>query len=208
MFLEDYITGGEEMVCDSAISLLQNYYQEDQIPHLECVAHHLAHLQNLDLDQLSGKPIRSTPRWPSIRLMPLDRLYRSMKCIKDPATGAITWRPGSLEYYRARTTTDEDGTIRWTASEDERRLHLQTIKLANYSVLVLEQECRGISSPSLCLCLRYFSYKKAISIVEGSSLRHQFYERGQNRPDADHMILILRGETESSYLYSPFNLYV
>jgi hypothetical protein len=207
MFLEDYITGGEEMSCDSALFLLQNYYQDEEIGQLECVALHQAHFKHLDLDQLSGKPIRSNPSWPCIRLVPLDHLYRAMKCIKDPATGTIIWRPGSPEFYRARTTEDEDGTIRWTGSEKDGNVHSQMTKSANYIVLLLEQECRGISSPLVCHCLRYFSYRQALSIVDGSSLRHRFFERGKERPDADHLILILRGETESDFFYAPFNLY-
>jgi hypothetical protein len=211
MNLSDAILGGDEPLGGcifSNLGLLANFYSAHELGDLECVTQFRNHLRALDLNARPGLPLHGNPRWPCIRLIPLDRLLLAMKVVKDPETGRIAHQPGTRDFARLHTRINKDRSYTWTGTELQMKVHRQRIAAANYAFCATHQESTGISSHTLQIRLRYFSYLAAMKTLNAGSLCSTLYQRGEERPSTESMTLIVCAETESSNIFSPFNLFI
>ncbi|WP_243286903.1 DUF4129 domain-containing protein [Geothrix terrae] len=150
------------------------------------------HLINLLEDP--PKPSSRTRPENSIVLKPLSRL------ISEVSGDAPGTRAFALSHCKkAPKGKKEEGgesplRSRWKGSMEDLETHLDQVHSFNLAHLMLEEEGRRDegAEPSL----RYFDQKEARKVMSlAGELQHSAWQLGQERPDKDHLELIIREST-------------
>lgn len=192
----------------SNLALLANYTPDKELKDLECVTLFRQHLHAVDLTARPRQTLRSNPTWPTIRLLPLDRLLLAIKVRKDPESGIVTHKPGSLDYWKVRLQANKDRTRSWIGPEHERMLHIQLVVAASYAFHAAHQESMKSDHVEPSVTLRYFNYAQASEIISSPYMKYLKWKQGSDRPTPSRMILITNIEGQNSTEFWPFNLQI
>jgi len=198
--LQNYILSPSYQV-DSNLSLIQEFYEPDELDHLESVQLHRAHLKNFDLTQRIEPPEGACKRFPSIRLLPLNQLLRAIKSTRDPQNGE-TWPPGSREFGKKLSKTEK----LINRADEAISLHFERIYALNHCLLAIQQEDVGIADEKLLIKLRYFPAALALKAMEIDPFQNRTWSKGLERPTPECTTLVIRGEAADSYHFALFNL--
>ena len=200
MNLSDYIQSPSYQV-DSNLSLIQEFYEPDELDHLESVQLHRIHLENIDLTRRIEPPEGACKRFPSIRLLPLNHLLKAIKSTRDPQNGEI-WPPGSREFGKRLSKTEK----RINRTEESIALHFERICALNHCFLAIQQESVGIADEKLLIKLRYLPPALALKAMEIDPFQNRTWSKGLERPTPECTTLVMRGEAADSYHFALFNL--
>jgi hypothetical protein len=141
-------------------------------------------------------------QWPQVVLKSLPQLFREFRVCKSEG-GHLSHNIGTQRFSELKSKKGA-----WTGSRAELALHHQQVKSLNFCLLLHTQESQGIENPEFKVRLKFFNSQQAMEVLQAGRERLRLWSAGKNRPDGNHLVVVLQQQITSSCRYEAFELVV